>query len=89
MLDRYEPDVNPTYNDLATHFGVAIIPARVRKPKDKAKAEVAVQIVERWILARLRNHTCFSLGEANAEIARLLHLKQNYNIHNLFYYLSQ
>ncbi|MBE0597141.1 MAG: IS21 family transposase [Desulfuromonadales bacterium] len=70
--DRYEPDVNPTYNDLATHYGVAVIPARVRKPKDKAKAEVAVQIVERWILARLRNRTFFSLAEANAEIIRLL-----------------
>ena len=75
--DRYEPDVNPTYNDLATHFGVAIIPARVRKPKDKAKAEVAVQIVERWILARLRNHTFFSLAEANTEITRLLESLNN------------
>jgi transposase len=75
--DRYEPDVNPTYNDLATHFGVAIIPARVRKPKDKAKAEVAVQIVERWILARLRNHTFFSLAEANTAIARLLESLNN------------
>jgi transposase len=75
--DRYEPDVNPTYNDLATHYGVAIIPARVRKPKDKAKAEVAVQIVERWILARLRNHTFFSLAEANTEITRLLESLNN------------
>jgi transposase len=70
--DRYEPDINPTYNDLAAHYGAAVIPARVRKPKDKAKAEVAVQVVERWILARLRNRTFFSLAEANAEIARLL-----------------
>jgi transposase len=70
--DRYEPDINPTYNDMAVHYGAAVIPARVRKPKDKAKAEVAVQVVERWILARLRNRTFFSLAEANAAIARLL-----------------
>jgi len=70
--DRYEPEVNPTYDDLANHYGTAVIPARVRKPKDKAKAEVAVQVVERWILARLRNHTFFSLAEANAAIGKLL-----------------
>lgn len=69
---RYEPDINPTYNDLARHYGTAVIPARVRKPKDKAKAEVAVQVVERWILARLRNRTFFCLAEANAAIAELL-----------------
>jgi len=75
--DRYEPDINPTYNDMAAHYGAAVIPARVRKPKDKAKAEVAVQVVERWILARLRNHTFFSLAEASAEIARLLEALNN------------
>jgi transposase len=69
---RFDPDINSTYSDLAQHYGTAIIPARVRKPKDKAKAEVAVQIVERWILARLRNRTFFSLAEANAAIAGLL-----------------
>jgi len=69
---RYEPDINPSYQDLAEHYGIAVIPARVRKPKDKAKAEVAVQIVERWILARLRNRTFFSLAEANAAISELL-----------------
>jgi transposase len=69
---RYEPDLNPTYNDLALHYGTAVIPARVRKPKDKSKAEVAVQVVERWILARLRNRTFFCLAEANAAIAGLL-----------------
>jgi transposase len=69
---RYEPDINPSYQDLAEHYGTAVIPARVRKPKDKAKAEVAVQIVERWILARLRNRTFFSLAEANAAISELL-----------------
>lgn len=69
---RYEPDINPTYSELAEHYGVAVIPARVRKPKDKAKAEVAVQVVERWILARLRNRTFFSLTEANDAIRELL-----------------
>ena len=69
---RYEPDLNPTYQDLAMHYGVAIVPARVRKPRDKAKAEVGVQLVERWILAALRHRVCFSLAELNAEIARLL-----------------
>jgi transposase len=52
---RYEPDLNPTYQELANHYGVAVVPARVRKPRDKAKAEVGVQIVERWILAGLRH----------------------------------
>ena len=52
---RYERDLNPSYHDLAKHYGVAVIPTRVRKPKDKAKAEVGVQVVERHILAPLRN----------------------------------
>lgn len=69
---RYEPDLNPTYQDLAQHYGTAVIPARVRKPKDKAKAEVGVQVVERWILARLRNHTFFSLADLNRAIRELL-----------------
>ena len=69
---RYEPDTNPTYHDLARHYGVAVLPARVRKPRDKAKAEVGVQIVQRWILAALRHRTFFSLSELNAAIAQLL-----------------
>ena len=69
---RYEPDTNPTYHDLARHYGVAVLPTRARKPRDKAKVEVGVQVVERWILAALRNRTFFSLGEFNAAIARLL-----------------
>ena len=69
---RYEPDINPTYGEMADHYAVAVLPARVRRPRDKAKAEVAVQVVERWILAALRNRTFFSLGELNREIARLL-----------------
>lgn len=69
---RYEPDLNPTYQDLAMHYGVAVMPARVRKPRDKAKVEVGVQVVERWILARLRNRRFFSLTELNEAIRELL-----------------
>jgi transposase len=69
---RYEPDLNPTYQDLAEHYGVAVIPARSGKPKDKAKAEVGVQVAERWILARLRHRTFFSLAELNQAIRELL-----------------
>ena len=69
---RYEPDINPSYRDLAEHYGVAVVPARARKPRDKAKAEVGVQVVERWILAALRNRQFFSLDELNSAIALLL-----------------
>jgi transposase len=69
---RYEPDLNPAYQDFATHYGTAVIPARVRRPRDKAKVEGAVLIVERWILARLRHHTFFSLAELNRQIAQLI-----------------
>lgn len=69
---RYEPDINPGYAELARHYGCVVLPARVRKPRDKAKAEVGVQIVERWILAALRNQTFFSLAEVNDAIALLL-----------------
>ena len=68
----YEPDLNPTYQDLAAHYGFAVIPARVRKPRDKAKVESGVQVAERWILARLRDHRFFSLHELNAAIAEQL-----------------
>lgn len=68
----YDPDLNPTYRDLAAHYGVAVLPARPRKPKDKAKVEGGVLIVERWILARLRNQRFFSLAEANRAVAELL-----------------
>lgn len=68
----YEPDLNPTYQDFAQHYGVAVIPTRVKKPKDKAKVEVGVQVVERWILARLRDRQFFSLLELNEALAALL-----------------
>ena len=69
---HYEPLLNRTYETLAEHYGVVIIPARVRRARDKAKVENAVLLVERWILARLRNVTFFSLDELNREIQRLL-----------------
>lgn len=69
---RYEPDLNPTYQQLAEHYHTTVIPARPYKPKDKAKAEVGVQIVERWIMARLRHETFFSLKQLNQRIAELL-----------------
>src|SRR5713226_6042162 len=69
---RYEPGVQRTYDNFAQHYGTVILPARPAKPRDKAKIEVAVQIVERWILARLRHETFFSLAALNARIAELL-----------------
>jgi len=69
---RYDPDINPSYQQLAAHYGTAIMPARPYKPKDKSKAEVGVQIIERWILARLRHQTFFSLVELNHCIRALL-----------------
>jgi len=70
--NRYEPDVNATYQEMAAHYGVAVIPTRSYKPRDKAKVEAGVLLAERWIMARLRNEHFTSLGEANAEIARLV-----------------
>ena len=65
---RYEPGINRTYQDLADHYGCVVLPARVMKPRDKAKVEVAVQIVQRFVLAKLRNRRFFSLVELNAAI---------------------
>jgi transposase len=70
---KYEPDINPTYHDMANHYEVAVIPARPKKPKDKAKVESAVRFVENRILAALRNHTFFSLSELNQAISKKLH----------------
>lgn len=69
---RYEPDINPTYHDMACHYGTAVIPARVRKPRDKAKVEVGVQVVTRWITAALRKHTFFSIEVLNCQIRERL-----------------
>jgi len=65
---RYEPGVNRTYQELADHYGFVVLPARIRKPRDKAKVEVAVQIVERYVLGRLRHRRFFSLDELNAAV---------------------
>jgi transposase len=68
----YDPEINRSYADMASHFGTVIVPARPRKPRDKAKVEVGVQVVERWVLARLRNRRFFSLAELNQAIRELL-----------------
>lgn len=69
---RYEPQGTSTYEDLARQYGTAILPARPYKPRDKAAAEASVQLVQRWILARLRHRQFFSLSKLNAAIAELL-----------------
>jgi transposase len=69
---RYEPAPNRTYAELASHYGAVVIPARSYRPRDKAKVEVAVQVVQRWILARLRNRTFFCIEDLNAAIRELL-----------------
>jgi transposase len=73
--DYYEPDLNPAYAELARHYGCCVLPARVRKPRDKAKVENGVLVVERRILAAVRNRRFFSLMELNellsAETGRL------------------
>jgi len=64
----YEPDLNPAYQELAEYYQFAVLPARVRRPKDKAKVENGVQNVERWVIAPLRKRTFFSLLEVNQAI---------------------
>jgi len=69
---RYEPEIQRTYEEMGEHYGVAVLPARPRSPRDKAKVEVGVQIAQRWLIARMRNETFFSLAELNERIAELL-----------------
>lgn len=69
---RYDPDLNPTYYNFAQHCGFGIVPARPRKPRDKAKVENAVQVAQRWIVAALRHRKFFSLEELNQAIRELL-----------------
>jgi transposase len=69
---RYDPELNPTYAELARHYEAAVIPARPRRPRDKAKVEAAVLIAERWILAVLRNRTFYSIEELRTAVAELL-----------------
>jgi len=68
----YEPDLNPIYQEMAEHYGVAILPARVRRPRDKAKVENGVFLAERWVMAALRHRTFFSLGELQTAIKEQL-----------------
>ncbi|CAO0821858.1 hypothetical protein DFAR_260001 [Desulfarculales bacterium] len=74
---HYEPDINPTYQEMAAHYGTAVLLAWVRKPCDKAKAEVGVQLVERWIRAALRKRIFFSLVELNQAIRGVLDRRDN------------
>jgi transposase len=68
----YDPDLNRTYLKLAEHYATAVVPARIRRPRDKAKAEAGVQGIERWLLARLRHRRFFSLAELNEALRDLL-----------------
>lgn len=70
--DVYEGDINRSYEELARHYGTVVLATRPYKPKDKAKVEVSVQVVQRWVLARLRNRVFHTLGELNLAIAELL-----------------
>jgi transposase len=70
--DRYEPTLNRSYQEMIEHYSTAALPARPYKPRDKAKVEVAVQVVERWILARLRHQVFYSFDDLNHAIRGLL-----------------
>ena len=81
--DRYEPEINPSYHDMVSHYGTCVIPARVRKPKDKAKVEAAVLVAQRWILARLRNRIFNTLPEMNQAIRECLEILNNRRMRHL------
>jgi len=68
---RYDPDLNPTYQEMAMHYGIGVVPARPYKPRDKAKVESGVQLAERWIIAALRHRKFFSIEELNQAIREL------------------
>lgn len=74
---RYDPDLNPTYQEMAMHYGAGVLPARPYKPRDKAKVESGVQLVERWVIAALRHHSFFALADINAQIRGLLERLNN------------
>lgn len=71
---KYDPDINPTYAEFAGHYGLVIFPARPYRPKDKPKAENAVKLVKRWIMAKLRNRIFYGIAEVNAAIYELLEI---------------
>lgn len=81
--DRYEPDINPDYAKMAAHYGCAIMPARSRKPQDKALVEHGVKLTQRWILARLRHQTFFSIAQLNNAIGELMPLYRNKKMKHL------
>jgi len=81
--NNYDPDINPDYAAMARHYGTAVMPTRPNRPKDKAHVELAVKLVQRWILARLRHFSFYSIAELNAEIKRLLPLYHNRVIKHL------
>jgi transposase len=68
----YDPEINRSYGWMAAHYGVCVLPARPRKPKDKGKVEAGVRFAQSYILGRLRNQQFFSLAEANAAIAGMV-----------------
>ena len=74
---RYEPDINPSYAECIAHYNSCVLPARPYKPKDKAKVENGVLVVQRWILARLRHHRFIGLAELNKAIRELLDVLNN------------
>ena len=80
---RYEPDLNPAYHELAMHYHVAVIPARVATPRDKAKAESGVQVAERWIIAPLRNELHVGIDALNAAVRRRLEWLNNREMKHL------
>ena len=74
---RYEPDINPTYQEMASHYGVVVMPTRVAKPTDKAKVEKGVQVVENWVMAPLRNRVFFDINELNQVLKEYLEKLNN------------
>jgi transposase len=80
---RYEPDINPTYQDMAEHYAAAVIPTRVRHPRDKAKVETGVQVVENWVIAPLRKRQFFSIEEINQAIRERLEVVNNKEMRHL------
>jgi transposase len=68
----YDPQINRSYAEMAAHYGTAILPARPRRPRDKAKVEQAVLVIERWLIGGLRHRIFYSLAELNAAIGEML-----------------
>ncbi len=79
----YEPDINRSYHEMATHYGCVVIPTRKKAPRDKAKVEAWVLVAERWILAALRNRSFFSLNELNSAIEEKLEILNNRKMQKL------